>query len=125
MRFRPGGGSLTSATEATAATAFVTEVATATAAIAIAEAATVSITIAKSAATAIAIAKSTTTTTTTATAAWLRRGRGTVELKLSCHRLAAILRELEREVLAFGQRVDSSFRQCGDVHEHICSAAVR
>jgi hypothetical protein len=96
-----------------------TEVATATAANAITETATVAITIAKSAATAIAIAKSTTTT------AWLRRGRGTVELKLSCHRLAAILRELEREMLAFGQRVDSRFRQCGDVHEHICSAAVR
>jgi hypothetical protein len=98
--------------EATAATAIiVTEVPArrTSASVAIAEATTATISITKPAAT---------------TAARLGSWRWTVELKLCGHCLAAVLREIEGETLAFGQRLDARFRQSRDVDENICPAAV-
>jgi hypothetical protein len=90
--------------------------------------------VAARAVTAAAVAKSTaafaepaaaTAFTEAAAAAWRGCWCRTFELEFCSHRLAAVLRKVERETLAFRQRLRSKFRQRGDMHEHICAAAVR
>jgi hypothetical protein len=60
-----------------------------------------------------------------AATARLRRGRRPVELKLGCHRLSAVLREIERNALAFTEGLDPRLRQRRNMDKDIGPAAIR
>lgn len=123
VRFRASARCTSARAKSAATAAFMAKVAARTAT-ALAITKSTAATIAE--ATTLTIAEAATTATfAEASAARRRCGCRSVELKLCGHRLAAVLRKLERETLTFGQRLNARFRQCGDVYEDICPATVR